>query len=98
MPLAELLAGRIAIDDVGENFAGASAFSSISEDLSNFVLEHPKIRSIIDPIYVTIDLTTCAGNLPPAVAAYPPLGSRHPPAGPLSRDKSCICIRWPRSR
>ncbi|RIA96775.1 hypothetical protein C1645_754245 [Glomus cerebriforme] len=79
MPLAEILAGRIAIDGVGENVAGASAYDSISEDLSKFVLEHPKIRSIIDPIYVTIDLTTCEGNLPPAVAAYPPFGSPHPP-------------------
>ncbi|PKK63410.1 hypothetical protein RhiirC2_788951 [Rhizophagus irregularis] len=35
MPLAELLAGRIGIDGIGENFSGASAFGSISEDLSN---------------------------------------------------------------
>ncbi|CAB4480437.1 unnamed protein product [Rhizophagus irregularis] len=47
MPLAELLAGRIGIDGIGENFSGASAFGSISEDLSKFVFEHPKSDQLL---------------------------------------------------
>jgi hypothetical protein len=77
MPLAEILAGRIAIDGTGENRQGATALGSISEDLTEYIFDHPKIRSIIDPVYVVIDLTT-SGNAPPVnVNNYPSAGTYH---------------------
>jgi hypothetical protein len=82
MPLAELLAGRIAIDGSGENRRGANALGKIGPDLTEYIFTHPKIRSIVDPVYVVVDLTT-NGNVPPdnvnvyphAVVPYP--GSNH---------------------
>ena len=62
MPLAKILAGRISIDGTGENILGANAFGSISEDLTTFIFAHPKIRFMVDPVYVSIDLTTCPNN------------------------------------
>jgi hypothetical protein len=59
MPLARILAGRIAIDGTGENILGAQALGRISEDLTKFIFAHPKIRSVVDPGYVSIDVNTC---------------------------------------
>ena len=56
LPLAEILAGRIAIDGTGENRQGATALGKIGADLTNYIFTHPKIRSIIDPVYVVADL------------------------------------------
>ncbi|PKK61791.1 hypothetical protein RhiirC2_760319 [Rhizophagus irregularis] len=75
-PLADILAGRVAIAGTGENQQGAQALGMISADLTEFALSHPKIRSIIDPIYVIVDLTTCK-NAPPNINNYPPPGSPH---------------------
>ncbi|RIA80044.1 hypothetical protein C1645_839392 [Glomus cerebriforme] len=76
-PLADILAGRVAIDGTGENLQGAQALGMISADLTEFALSHPKIRSIIDPVYVVIDLNTGRPN----IINYPPAGS---PYGALS--------------
>jgi hypothetical protein len=76
LPLAEILAGRISIDGTGENRQGANAFGKIGSDLTTYIFTHPKIRSIIDPVYVVVDLTTAHGNAAPDLTNYPP-GSPH---------------------
>lgn len=50
------MAGRISIDATGDNFSGANAFESISEEFTDYILSHPKIRALIDPIYIVVDL------------------------------------------
>jgi hypothetical protein len=83
MPIARLLAGRTAIDGTGDNATGAWALHHIGEDLDHFIDEHPKIRAIIDPIYVVADLV---GAAPPQqhVNAYPPPGSPAPALTPFA--------------
>ncbi|RGB30696.1 hypothetical protein C1646_744770 [Rhizophagus diaphanus] len=82
-PLAELLAGRIAIDGSGKNLPGANALGKIGSDFAEYVFTHPNIRSIIDPVYVVIDLTTTAGNAPPDnINVYPP-NRTHPVVVPF---------------
>lgn len=46
----------------------------ISVNLNEFILSYSKIRSIIDPIYIIIDLTTCK-NAPPNINNYLTPGS-----------------------
>ncbi|RIA96615.1 hypothetical protein C1645_815146 [Glomus cerebriforme] len=77
MPLVKILAGRIVIDGIGKNFLGANALGRINEDLTTFIFAHPKIWSMVDPVYFSIDVTTCPNNAPPVINAYPPFGSPH---------------------
>ncbi|PKK58022.1 hypothetical protein RhiirC2_720828 [Rhizophagus irregularis] len=72
MPLAELLAGRISIDASRENRQGANALRKIGPDLNEYIFTHPKIWSIMDPVYVVVDLNT---GIPVNVNFYPPPGS-----------------------
>ncbi|PKY31070.1 hypothetical protein RhiirB3_419263 [Rhizophagus irregularis] len=37
LPIAKLMAGRISIDATGNNFSGANAFESISEEFIDFI-------------------------------------------------------------
>ncbi|GET02236.1 hypothetical protein GLOIN_2v1482876 [Rhizophagus clarus] len=92
LPLAELLAGRIAIDGSGENRQGANLFVKIGPDLSEYILSHPKIRSIIDPVYVVIDLST---NVQGNVALYPPVGSPHIAAVPYPGSNHVFVFNGP---
>ncbi len=73
LPIAKLIAGRSSIDATGDNHSGANAFGSISDEFTDYVLNHPKIRALIDPVYVFVDLPS-VGNIavPANVANYPP--------------------------
>ncbi|RGB35355.1 hypothetical protein C1646_759438 [Rhizophagus diaphanus] len=72
-PLADILAGRVAIDGTEENQQGAQVLEMFSADLTEFALSHLKIRSIIDPVYVVINLSTGQPNF----MNYLPTGSSH---------------------
>ncbi|CAB4445190.1 unnamed protein product [Rhizophagus irregularis] len=72
--LAKLLAGRISIDTSRENHQGANASGKLAQILNEYIFTHPKIRSIMDPIYVVVDLNT---GIPVNINFYPPPGSPH---------------------
>lgn len=83
MPLVRILAGRTAIDGTGENILGAQSLGRINEGLTTFIFAHPNIRSVIDPVYVSIDITTCPNNVAPNVNAYPTAGCPHDVLAPF---------------
>lgn len=73
LPIVKLMAGWISIDATGDNLSGTNAFESIIEEFTDYILCHPKIQVLIDPIYVVVDLPSVE-NLAPLVniANYPP--------------------------
>ncbi|CAB4484429.1 unnamed protein product [Rhizophagus irregularis] len=94
MPIAELLAGRISIDASGENRQGANALGKIGPDLNEYIFTHPKIRSIMDPVYVVVDLNT---GIPVNVNFYPPPGSPHIAAVPRPGTHHVFIFNGPRA-
>ncbi|CAG8580514.1 1857_t:CDS:2 [Funneliformis mosseae] len=73
LPIAKLIAGRVSIDAIRDNFGDANAFESIIEKFTDYILCHPKIQALIDPIYVVVDLSSVENlALPANIANYPP--------------------------